>query len=71
MNDDAAVHPPGFLVDATCFLFFTGRGDVGKTSVACAAALVLVDSGKSVLLAAPTRHPTSMRYRTCPWAICP
>ena len=39
MNDDAAVHPPGFLADPTRFLFFTGKGGVGKTSVACAAAL--------------------------------
>lgn len=32
------------------YLFFTGKGGVGKTSLACAAALVLVDDGKSVLL---------------------
>ena len=50
MNDNAALHPPGFLVDATRFLFFTGKGGVGKTSVACAAALALVDNAKSVLL---------------------
>ena len=50
MNDDAAAHPPRFLVDATRFLFFTGKGSVGKTSVACATALALVDNGKSVLL---------------------
>ncbi|GAA0303535.1 arsenical pump-driving ATPase [Sphingomonas oligophenolica] len=34
----------------TRFLFFTGKGGVGKTSVACAAALSLADRGKSVLL---------------------
>ncbi|GAA0298324.1 arsenical pump-driving ATPase [Sphingomonas oligophenolica] len=31
-------------------VFFTGKGGVGKTSVACAAALSLADRGKSVLL---------------------
>jgi arsenite-transporting ATPase len=31
-------------------LFFTGKGGVGKTSVACAEAVRLVDSGKRVLL---------------------
>ena len=50
MNDDAAVHPPRFLADPTRFLFFTGKGGVGKTSVACAAALAHVDNGKSALL---------------------
>jgi arsenite/tail-anchored protein-transporting ATPase len=50
MNDDGAVHPPGFLADPTRFLFFTGKGSVGKTSVACAAALAHVDDGKSPLL---------------------
>jgi CO dehydrogenase nickel-insertion accessory protein CooC1 len=50
MNDDAAVHPPGFLADPTRFLIFTGKGGVGKTSVACAAALAHADNGKSALL---------------------
>ena len=50
MNDNAAVHPPGFLADPTRFLFFTGKGGVGKTSIACAAALALADGGESVLL---------------------
>lgn len=34
----------------TRFLFFTGKGGVGKTSLACATALALADSGKRVLL---------------------
>ena len=32
------------------FLFFTGKGGVGKTSLACACALALADAGRSVLL---------------------
>ncbi|HRH97735.1 MAG TPA: arsenical pump-driving ATPase [Prosthecobacter sp.] len=35
---------------ATRFLFFTGKGGVGKTSLSCATALKLVESGKRVLL---------------------
>lgn len=35
---------------ATRFLFFTGKGGVGKTSLSCATALKLVDAGKRVLL---------------------
>ena len=36
-------HPPRFL-------FFTGKGGVGKTSIACASAIELAESGKRVLL---------------------
>ena len=36
-------HPPRFL-------FFTGKGGVGKTSIACATAIHLAESGKRVLL---------------------
>ncbi len=32
------------------FLFFTGKGGVGKTSLACASAIALADHGKRVLL---------------------
>lgn len=39
-----------FLDSAPRFLFFTGKGGVGKTSIACAAAVSLADSGRSVLL---------------------
>jgi arsenite-transporting ATPase len=39
-----------FLEQTTRNLFFTGKGGVGKTSVACAAAVRLADAGKRVLL---------------------
>ncbi len=39
-----------FLVSAPRFLFFTGKGGVGKTSVACAAALQLARQANRVLL---------------------
>jgi len=34
----------------TKYLFFTGKGGVGKTSVACATAIGLADQGKKILL---------------------
>lgn len=39
-----------FLENAPRFLFFTGKGGVGKTSIACAAALTLAGKGRRVLL---------------------
>jgi arsenite-transporting ATPase len=39
-----------FLHQLTRNFFFTGKGGVGKTSLACAAAVRLADSGKRVLL---------------------
>ena len=44
---------PLYLPDAasaTRFLFFTGKGGVGKTSLSCACALRLAEAGKRVLL---------------------
>lgn len=39
-----------FLKDPTRTLFFAGKGGVGKTSIACAAAVALADVGRRVLL---------------------
>jgi arsenite/tail-anchored protein-transporting ATPase len=39
-----------FLDHAPRFLFFTGKGGVGKTSIACAAAVRLAGAGRRVLL---------------------
>ena len=40
----------GFLGQPTRHLFFTGKGGVGKTSLSTAAALMLADAGRKVLL---------------------
>lgn len=39
-----------FLNECPKFLFFTGKGGVGKTSLSCATAVHLADQGKKVLL---------------------
>ncbi len=39
-----------FLNNLPPYLFFTGKGGVGKTSISCATALHLVEQGKRVLL---------------------
>lgn len=41
---------PGVLTAPTPFLFFTGKGGVGKTSCAAASAVALADSGARVLI---------------------
>ncbi len=53
MHDPNFASPPvplSLLRDPPRFLFFTGKGGVGKTSLACACALALADAGKRVLL---------------------
>ena len=37
-------------LDLTKYLFFTGKGGVGKTSTACATAITLADKGKRIML---------------------
>ncbi|MFO0601143.1 MAG: arsenical pump-driving ATPase [Myxococcaceae bacterium] len=44
------VFSPGFLVEPTRYLFFTGKGGVGKTSLSAATAIGLADQGQKVLL---------------------
>lgn len=39
-----------FLEDAPRYLFFTGKGGVGKTSIACATAIRLAEASRRVLL---------------------
>jgi arsenite-transporting ATPase len=39
-----------FLDSPTRYLFFTGKGGVGKTALSCAVALRLADAGRTVLL---------------------
>ena len=41
---------PAFLHAPPRFMFFTGKGGVGKTSIACATAVRLAEGGASVLL---------------------
>lgn len=41
---------PGFVTAPTRFIFFTGKGGVGKTSLSAATALALADGGQRVLL---------------------
>lgn len=39
-----------FLQNIPPYLFFTGKGGVGKTSISCATAIRLAEQGKRVLL---------------------
>ncbi len=47
---DGSWDPERIVRQATRYLFFTGKGGVGKTSHACATAVALADAGRRVLL---------------------
>lgn len=44
------MNAPQYLTTLPRIIFFTGKGGVGKTSLACATAVALADAGKHVLL---------------------
>ena len=52
-------------MEATRILFFTGKGGVGKTSLACAVAVDLAQQSRKVLLSARIRLRISMKYWAC------
>jgi len=47
-----------FLEEPPRFLFFTGKGGVGKTSIACATAIRLAEQAGACCWSAPIRPPT-------------
>ena len=72
-----------FIKNAPRFLFFTGKGGVGKTSMSCVVASALADQGKRVLLISTDPasnldevletplggHPTPVAGQSCLWAM--
>ena len=51
-----------FLENIPSYLFFTGKGGVGKTSISCATAIRLAELGKRVLLVSTDPASMSVRY---------
>ena len=53
-------------IELTKYLFFTGKGGVGKTSIACATAVGLADKGEKILLIVQTRLLTCKMFSIKP-----
>lgn len=51
-----------FLQNIPPYLFFTGKGGVGKTSISCATAIHLAEQENGFCLSAPTPRRMSVRY---------
>ena len=50
MNSSGAFTTTSLLTNPAPFLFFTGKGGVGKTTLACATAVHLAEQGRRILL---------------------
>lgn len=53
-------------IELTKYLFFTGKGGVGKTSIACATAVGLADKGRKFFLSVQTRLLTCKMFSIKP-----
>lgn len=53
-------------IELTKYLFFTGKGGVGKTSIACATAVGLADKGEKILLISTARLLTCKMFSIKP-----
>ena len=58
-----------FLENIPPYLFFTGKGGVGKTSISCATAIRLAEQGKRVLLVSTDPARYSTRLSVTPFAL--